>query len=105
MLTSEHGPDRFGLQGLQAIGRLIVDMYTAHVVRATANPKLAQANWDDIDVFLPGSQRYRIIKDRRFDVSNAHREHRVYPEPLVEAAARSVMLFRPSMMRDVESAG
>jgi ribonuclease J len=84
--------------------RLIIDMYTAHVLRATGNEHVPQADWDGIDVFLPQSQRYRIIKDQRFDVSRIYQEHRIYPESLPGAARSSVMLFRPSMMRDLESA-
>jgi len=84
--------------------QLIVDMYTAHILRATGNPRVPQAHWDRVRVFLPGAQRRRIKRRRAFDVSRLYREHRVYPEELAGAALGSVMLFRPSMATDVEQA-
>jgi len=84
--------------------RLIVDMYTAHILRATGNDKVPQAEWDGISVFLPKSQKWRIIQNQAFDVSNRYRAHRIFAEQLADAAANSVMLFRPSMSRDLEDA-
>lgn len=85
--------------------QLIVDMYTAHVLRATGNARIPQADWDGVRVFLPYVQKRRIVRRGDFDVSNAYRPWRIYPEQLAEVARESVMLFRPSMMRDVEDAG
>lgn len=84
--------------------QFIIDMYTAHVLRATGNANVPQAEWPDVRVFLPFSQKMRIIKQERFDVAAVYRARRVFPEQLKEAAPHSVMLFRPSMMRDVEQA-
>ena len=39
---------------------LILDMYTAEILRATENPKLPQATWAGIKVFLPESQKRQI---------------------------------------------
>ena len=83
---------------------LIVDMYTAHILRATGNPRIPQADWDGVRVFLPASQRRRILRRRAFDVSQLYRQHRIYPDALARAAGRSVMLFRPNMMADVDEA-
>jgi ribonuclease J len=85
--------------------QFIVDMYTAHVLRATGNARIPQASWNGMSVFLPYFQKRRIIRRRAFDVSTSYKPWRIYPEELTEAAPRSVMLFRPSMMRDVEGAG
>jgi len=84
--------------------QLILDMYTAHVLAATENPRLPQADWDGIRVFLPHFQKLRIKRDRRFDVAAMYRPHRIYPEDLAKAAPDSVMLFRPSLRSDVERA-
>jgi ribonuclease J len=84
--------------------QFIIDMYTAHVLRATGNPNIPQAEWDGIKVFLPRSQKFRIVRDRQFDVSDSYKPYRVYPEALAAESARSVMLFRPSMTRDLEDA-
>jgi ribonuclease J len=85
--------------------QFIIDMYTAHILRATENPRLPQADWAQIRVFLPHFQKLRIVRDQAFDVSNLYSNYRIYPEELVSAASHSVMLFRPSMQIDVEKAG
>jgi ribonuclease J len=85
--------------------QFIVDMYTAEMLRATGNEHLPQAAWDSIRVFLPASQRRRIIQEAAFDIAASYRSFRIFSEKLAEAASKSVMLFRPSMVRDLESTG
>ena len=80
-------------------------MYTAHILAATENLRLPQADWPEIRVFLPWSQKMRIIKDQSFEIANMYRMARIYPEQLAIAAKMSVMLFRPSMRKDLEKAG
>jgi ribonuclease J len=52
--------------------QFIIDMYTAHVLRATGNERLPQAGWDHIKVFLPSAQRRQIIRRREFDLANSY---------------------------------
>ena len=85
--------------------QFIIDMYTAHVLRATGNPKLPQAGWDRIKVFLPLSQKRQIKWKKRFDVSDSYKPYRIDNRQLAAAAPHSVMLFRPSMIEDMEQAG
>ncbi len=89
---------------LAARRQFIVDMYTAEVLRATDNPRLPQAGWDGLRVFLPHTQRWRIIEEKAFDISDRYKPYRIYWNELVGAAAKSVMLFRPSMVRDLDKA-
>lgn len=84
--------------------QFIVDMYTAEILRATGNANLPQAGWEGIKVFLPTSQKMQIVQKQEFELANRYKNSRIYPEELASAAARSVMLFRPSMMRDVDRA-
>ena len=84
--------------------QLILDMYTAHILAATENPRLPQADWAETRVFLPWSQKQRIIRDQSFDISNRYKLNRIYPEQLAGVASQSVMLFRPSMRIDLEKA-
>jgi ribonuclease J len=84
--------------------QFIIDMYTAEVLRATDNPSLPQAHWDGIRVFLPSSQRGRIIAEGAFNVTEHYKPLRIFSEELTKAVSRYVMLFRPSMVRDVERA-
>jgi ribonuclease J len=85
--------------------KFIIDMYTAHILKATGNPNLPQADWDGVKVFLPEFQRRRIKRQRDFDIADLYKPYRIYPEHLSAAAKNSVMLFRPSMQLDMESAG
>lgn len=85
--------------------QLILDMYTAHVLAATENPRLPQAGWPEIKVFLPRSQKQRIILDKSFEIADRYRLDRIYPEQLAGAATKSVMIFRPGMRLDLEKAG
>jgi ribonuclease J len=85
--------------------QLILDMYTAHILAATENPRLPQSDWPQVRVYLPWSQKQRIIKDKSFEIANRYKLDRIYPEQLAAAATKSVMLFRPSMRIDLEKAG
>jgi ribonuclease J len=89
---------------LRAKRQFIVDMYTAEILRATGNDRLPQASWDGMRVFLPASQKSRIIQNEAFDVSNSYRQFRIFREQLCQVAGKSVMLFRPSMVRDLDNA-
>ncbi len=84
--------------------QLILDMYTAHILAATENPRLPQADWPETRVYLPWSQKQRIIQDQSFEIANRYKLDRIYPEQLSDAASKSVMLFRPSMRIDLEKA-
>jgi len=84
--------------------QLIVDMYTAHILKATGNPRLPQASWSDMRVFLPKFQKARIKRQHDFALAKEYRPFRIFPEELTEMAGRSVMLFRPTMCQDVEQA-
>jgi len=84
--------------------QLILDMYTAHVLAATENPRLPQADWPETRVFLPWSQKQRIIKDKSFEIANRYKLDRIYPKQLAGVTSQSVMLFRPSMRLDLEKA-
>lgn len=85
--------------------QFIIDMYTAEILRATGNSKLPQAGWDGISVFLPEFQKKRIVRTGKASVANKYRPYRIFQKELAAAAKNSVMLFRPSMQIDMESAG
>jgi ribonuclease J len=83
---------------------LILDMYTAHILAATGKPNLPQSHWKEVSVFLPFSQKMKIVQDKSFSIAEKYKPDRIYPEELAAAASRSVMLFRPNMRRDLEAA-
>jgi ribonuclease J len=84
--------------------QLVVDMYTASVLRAIGNPKLPQPGHAGFRVFLPWTQKQTIKRKKLFDLAASFKTARIYPENLAGAAAESVMLFRPSMAKDLEKA-
>jgi ribonuclease J len=84
--------------------QLILDLYTAEILRRIGNPKIPQATWGGMKVFLPDSQRRQIIKSQEWKIAQRYKPYRIYPEQLAGAAAHSVMLFRPSMARGLEKA-
>lgn len=84
--------------------QFIIDMYTAHILKATGNPRLPQAHWPEIRVFLPQFQKNRIKRNKEFELAKEYSPYRIYPEDLAVAAPNSVMIFRPSMQKDVEDA-
>ena len=84
--------------------QLILDMYTAEILRMTGNSKLPQSDWKGVKVFLPNSQKRQIIRKQQFKLAERYKPYRIYPKQLAVEATRSVMLFRPSMVRDLEKA-
>jgi ribonuclease J len=84
--------------------QLIIDMYTAEILRATGNDNLPQGNWDGVRVFLPKSQRGQTQKRNLYKILKKYKSHRIYPENLSKEAGSSVMLIRPSMCEELEEA-
>jgi ribonuclease J len=82
--------------------QFISDMYTAHILRSIENPRLPQPDWTGFRVYLPLSQKQKIIRDGLFDLAKSFSSWRIYPEALQNEAGQSIMLFRPSMMKDLE---
>ncbi|MGD0265856.1 MAG: MBL fold metallo-hydrolase [Candidatus Methylomirabilota bacterium] len=89
----------------RASRQLIVDLYAAEVLRATGNPNIPQGSWANVRVYLATLQRQWVRRNKRFDMVAPYRQHRIYPEALAREAPRSVLLFRPSMMADLEAVG
>lgn len=83
---------------------LVLDLYGATIATATGLTSIPQATWDSVRVFLPHSQRARVIRERAFARTEAVRAARVYPEELRARAGKLIMLFRGSMARDLEAA-
>ena len=82
--------------------QLILDLYTAEILRATGNDKLPQGTWNNIKVFLPNSQRQKVFHEKLFDEVALYKHKRIYSKQLATEASRSVMIFRPSMCRELE---
>ena len=84
---------------------LILDLYTAEILRATGNPRLPQGTWKGVRVYVPEAQRRQVKRQAMFEVIDRYKKQRIFPEHLAECAPRAAFLFRPSMMKELERAG
>ena len=83
---------------------LVIDLYTAVILEATGNKNIPQSDWPDIVLYVPQSQRIQIKNNQWFDLLKSHSQNRIFIEKLQEISTRSVLLFRPLYMRDLERA-
>lgn len=83
---------------------LVLDLYGATIVAATGLATIPQASWDRVRVYLPRSQRARVIKGGEFARTHAMRASRIYPDELRARAGELIMLFRSSMSRELVAA-
>ena len=81
---------------------LVVDAYTAAVLRATDRPTIPQAGWDQLRVFVPQNQRVRIKKSGRFEFVDDLKGARIFDEQLSELAPQAVILLRGSLIKQLE---
>jgi ribonuclease J len=84
--------------------KFIVDLYTASILKAIENPNLPQPGFKGFHVFVPKFQRILVKERKLFDIAISVSFCRVYPENLPDLVGSSVMLFRPSMAKDLERA-
>ena len=84
--------------------QFIVDLSTAELLRSPLNQHVAQAVGDRIRVFISARKLRKLSRKEAPELAGISDASRIYPEQLSGAAATSVMLFRPSLMRDLEQA-
>ena len=85
--------------------QLILDIYTAEIMRASGDASLPKPGRDGVTVYLPLSQKARIKNEKAFHITKPYYPHRIYPNNLADAAATSVMIFRPKMLRELRLSG
>lgn len=81
---------------------LVVDVYTAQILRASAGPGVPEITAGDIRVFLPSRQKRQIVRAKRFDLVSPFRRQRIYLEELAATPKAWTVLFRASMFDDFE---
>jgi ribonuclease J len=84
---------------------LVIDLYTAAVARATGFDTIPQADWNGVRVYLPKAQKAKVVRGRAFHRTRAVRASRIYPDEIAARRSELAMLFRPSMVREVETGG
>jgi ribonuclease J len=90
---------------LRADRIFVMDLYAAAITAATGREAIPQADWDRVRVYLPRSQKRRIIKEQAFARTDVVKAKRIYPEELRQRASQLVMPFRVSMAKEMETAG
>lgn len=99
---ASHAPRRVG--AARACRReLVLDLYTAIVATATNNPRIPQPGFEGLHVYVPSSQRRRILQTSRFDLVEKVRDCRVYERHIASRAPRLVLTFRKSLEPMLES--
>lgn len=81
---------------------LVLDAYTAAVLRAAGRPTIPQAGWDQLRVFVPQNQRVRIKESGRFEYVDDLKGSRIFERQLAELASQAVILMRGSLLRQLE---
>lgn len=84
---------------------LIIDLYTAEMLRATGNAHIPQSDWHGVALYIPQYQRVQIKRSGRFDLLDHHATHRIFAEGLTAVAPNAAMLFRPAMLGDLDRSG
>ncbi|MDH3030138.1 MULTISPECIES: MBL fold metallo-hydrolase [Methylobacterium] len=84
---------------------LVLDLYAAEVLAATGNPRVPQSDWPGVAIFVPHHQRVWVKRTGRFDLIERHGANRIYAEQLATLAPRAALLFRHSLLPDLDRAG
>ncbi len=84
---------------------LLIDLYAAAILEATGNANIPQSDWPGVALFVPESQRRLIKRKAWFDLLDRHKKQRIFVDGLKAVASKSVLLFRPLMIPDLETAG
>jgi ribonuclease J len=80
----------------------IADVYLAHILHQLGLPSLPRPADGVLRVYLPDSQKRRIIANRQFDIVSQFRAARIYATEIEATPDRWVMLFRESMTGDID---
>lgn len=84
---------------------LVIDLYTAVVLEATGNKNIPQSDWPEMALYVPEKQRIQIKQNQWFALLKKHLKNRIYIGNLQSIANKSVLLFRPLHMQDLENGG
>ena len=83
---------------------LVIDLYTAVVLEATGNKNIPQSDWPEIALYIPEKQRIQIKQKQWFNLLTRHLKNRIYISSLQSISNKSVLLFRPIHMPDLDHA-
>jgi ribonuclease J len=81
----------------------VVDPYMAALVAAVGMQSLPDLlSHPNVRIYLPKSQKRMILRDQRFDLVEPYKARRIYIEEIAHHPERYSLMFRNSMMRDLD---
>ena len=83
---------------------IAVDLYTAEILAATANPNIPCSDWNGVALCIPQRQRVQIKENGWIDKLKRHSRHRIYPKTISDNPGAYALIFRNLWMRDLERA-
>jgi ribonuclease J len=83
---------------------MVIDLYAAAMLDATRNRNLPQSDWQEVGLFVPGTQRRHIKKHGLFEMLAKHSRHRIFAHDLRRDPSKFSMLFRPLHSLDLKCA-
>ena len=84
---------------------LLVDLYTATVAQATGRATIPQPGFPQLGVYVPQRQRALVKTTGELNRTHDVRPHRVFPEDLLAASERYVLLTGSSTVPELIRAG
>jgi ribonuclease J len=89
---------------LRAGRELVIDLYAATIAEATGRDSIPKPGFDKLRVFVPHQQKVRVKRASAFDRVDRIKRYRIFPDELRDRRAELVLLFRASMVNDLERA-
>jgi ribonuclease J len=84
---------------------LVVDLYTATLAKAARPPGVPVLGAEGLEVFCRKRERIQIKDAEEFGRTRAVRPWRIFPEDIAPRARELVVMFRPSMLQELERVG
>lgn len=84
---------------------LVVDLYTATLVRTTGRPSIPQPETHDVRVYVPNRQRVLVKRSGEFERTRAVGPYRVYAEELRTSSGSFALLAQTSTLAELGRAG
>ncbi len=82
--------------------KLVIDLYTAEILKATGNKNIPQSYWNELALFVPHHQRIFVKENEMFQTLKGHSRNRIFAEKLESAPDKFVVLFRPLHIADLK---
>lgn len=86
--------------------KLVIDLYTARIAKATGNPNIPHPGeeWPDVKVYIPRSQRVRVKESRDFALVDEVKPYRIFEEHLAADPEQFALKFSLQVGRPLAEA-